>query len=172
MMLMYNCIVYLLYYFRSSGGMSCHYFLLTPGGGRSLVLRMGEPGLYCPQSVAVYNSISVTAFVQTDQDQALNPEAFKLLLSIVREDLQNRNLPMPKYLLRYTAHSLLTILYNSLYSHKELRGSGWHGWISNMDELRTMSGMTKPDNIGDFLGYATVPIQSHISASICSHVSE
>ena len=103
MMLMYNCIVYLLYYFRSSGGMSCHYFLLTPGGGRSLVLRMGEPGLYCPQSVAVYNSISVTAFVQTDQDQALDPEAFKLLLSIVREDLQNRNLPMPKYLLRYTA---------------------------------------------------------------------
>ena len=89
--------------------MSCHYFLLTPGGGRSLVLRMGEPGLYCPQSVAVYNSISVTAFVQTDQDQALDPEAFQLLLSIVREDLQNRNLPMPKYLLRYTAQFSQTL---------------------------------------------------------------
>ena len=76
---------------------------------RRLVLRMGEPGLYCPQSVAVYNSISVTAFVQTDQDQALDPEAFKLLLSIVREDLQNRNLPMPKYLLRYTAQFSQTL---------------------------------------------------------------
>ena len=156
--------------------MSCHYFLLSPGFGRSLVLRMGEPGLYCPQSVAVYNSISVTAFVQTDQNQALDPEAFQLLLSIVREDLQNTNLPMPKYLLRYTACTLLTnITHNliiSLCSHKELRGSGWHGWISNMDELRTMSGMTKPDNLADFLGYAPVPIQSRIAASICSHVSE
>ena len=84
--------------------MSCHYFLLSPGAGRSLVLRMGEPGLYCPQSVAVYNSISVTAFVQTNQDQALDPAAFKLLLSIVEEDLQNADLPMPKYLLRYTTH--------------------------------------------------------------------
>ena len=41
-----------------------------------------------------------------------------------------------------------------------------------MDELRTMSGMTKPDNIGDFLGYAPVPIQSRIATSISSHVSE
>ena len=82
--------------------MSCHYFLLSPGAGRRLVLRMGEPGLYCPQSVAVYNSISVTAFVQTDQDQALDPAAFKLLLSFVEEDLQKADLPMPKYLLRYT----------------------------------------------------------------------
>ena len=92
---------------------------------------MGEPGLYCPQSVAVYNSISVTAFVQTDQDQALDPEAFKLLLSIVREDLQNRNLPMPKYLLRYTAQfsqTSHTTLYLSTATRSCVAAGGMAGY--------------------------------------------
>ena len=45
-------------------------------------------------------------------------------------------------------------VFTYIFSYNELRGigSGWNGWISNMDDLRKFSQMTKPDNLTDALG--------------------
>ena len=83
-----------------SGGMSGHYFLLSEQDGRSLMWRMGDPGKFNPQIVGVYNYVTIVAFVVTDQHQALDPAAFLLLLDTIKTDLQNVDLPMPKFLLR------------------------------------------------------------------------
>ena len=56
-----------------------------------------------------------------------------------------------------------------IFSYNELRGSGWNGWISNMDDLRKFSQMRKPDNLTDALGLThlrgcpvTFPYQNQI----------
>ena len=83
-----------------SDGKSGHYFLLSEQDGRSLMWRMGDPGKFNPQIVGVYNYVTIVAFVVTDQLQALDPAAFQLLLDTIKTDLQNVDLPMPKFLLR------------------------------------------------------------------------
>ena len=83
--------------------MSSHYFVLGGGSaGRTLVWRMGDPGSSYPQSVSIYNSITVVAFVMTNpKTHALDYGAFELLLSMVEADLRRVDMPTPKYLLRY-----------------------------------------------------------------------
>jgi len=110
------------------GGMSCHYIVIR---NPRLILQLANPTEFIPQSVAKYNKISVTAFVQTDEDDNLDEDDFFHLINTVKHDLEN--FPFPKYLL----------------SHKELRHSGWHGFISNMEILRKISGLKTPrdDNI-------------------------
>ena len=88
--------------------MSTNYFVLSdPRTKKNLAIRMADPTLHLPQSVAKYNPLTVSAFVQTDQNENMNEDAFLLLLKLVKHDFdQYMNTsqtwyPYPKYLLRY-----------------------------------------------------------------------
>ena len=92
---------------KFSNGMSTNYFVLSdPGTKKNLVIRMADPALHVPQSVAIYNPIAVSAFVQTDHKTNMNEDAFLLLLKMIKYDFdQYMNssqtwYPYPKYLLR------------------------------------------------------------------------
>ena len=63
-----------------SKGLITNYVVLH-NMSRSLIIRLGDPSQYSPQSVGRYNTVSVTALVQTNQDQEFNLEAFTKLLS-------------------------------------------------------------------------------------------
>ena len=77
--------------------MSCHYIVIR---NPRLILQLANPTEFIPQSVAKYNKISVTAFVQTDEDDNLDEDDFFHLINTVKHDLEN--FPFPKYLLRCT----------------------------------------------------------------------
>ena len=86
-------------YWYFSGGVSGHYFVLSGGDrGRTLIWRWGHPGEYYCKSVGVYNPITIMAFVETDQNEALDNGAFQMLLEMVKNDLPSAD--QPKYLLR------------------------------------------------------------------------
>ena len=81
--------------------MSTNYFVLSdPRTKKNLAIRLGDPALHSPQSVAMYNPLTVSAFVQTDQNNNMNEDAFLLLLKMIKHDLYQACYPYPKYLLR------------------------------------------------------------------------
>ena len=89
-----------------SKGLSTNYVVLH-NMSRTLIIRMGDPARYAPQSVARYNPVSVTALVQTNDDQEFPMDAFDKLLDVVRNDLED---------VRMSPHNILV-------SHQEIRGS-------------------------------------------------
>ena len=115
-----------------SQGFSCNYIVVQTNNG-SLVIRMADPALYKPQSAGIYNSVAISALVQTNQDQEVAEDALQDLLSVISSDLEKKSLILPHFLL----------------SHQELGRSADLGRIANMDRLRNISGMRKPseDNI-------------------------
>ena len=109
-----------------SRGMITNYVVIH-NKSSSLIIRLGDPAQYIPQSVGRYNTISVTALVQTNEDQEVPIEAFNNLLDIVKADLEEAGLAPPSFLV----------------SHQEIRGSFGEGWIANIDQLRKHTGMRK-----------------------------
>ena len=62
--------------------MSTNYFVLSdPGTKKNLVIRMADPALHIPQSVAIYNPLAVSAFVQTDHKCNMNEDALVVYTS-------------------------------------------------------------------------------------------
>ena len=96
--------------------MSTNYFVLSdPGTKKNLVIRMADPALHIPQSVAIYNPLSVSAFVQTDHKSNMNEDAFLLLLKMIKYDFDQYMsssqtwYPYPKYLLRYNNFPIFSL---------------------------------------------------------------
>eukprot|EP00092_Neocalanus_flemingeri_P032536 GFUD01035385.1.p1 GENE.GFUD01035385.1~~GFUD01035385.1.p1 ORF type:complete len:856 (+),score=188.99 GFUD01035385.1:100-2667(+) len=115
-----------------SRGQSINYIVLH-NMSSTLIIRLGDPARYCPQSVANYNPFSVTTMVQTNNDQEFPEEAFEKLLEIISKDLGEVGMTIPQFLV----------------SHQEIRASWQEGWISNIDRLRRVTGMRKP-SLQDF----------------------
>ena len=125
--------------------------VLTSSKEPPLIIRFSSPANVIPQSVAKFNRLSITAFVIPNDDQSLDVEAFQLLLDTIKKDMAEKfeeSDCLPRYLM----------------SHSELRGSGWHGTISNMGELRRLSGMKHPRedgmDISDLLAFTSAPSAS------------
>ena len=79
--------------------MMTNYLVLM--GESALIMRVSHPGTYYPQSVAKYNQLSITAFVQTNEDQAFDEEAFKLLLKVIKNDMVEYDVDYkPQFLMR------------------------------------------------------------------------
>ena len=117
-----------------SKGFSCNYVVVqTTNRGGALVIRMADPVCHKPQSAGIYNSVAISALLQTNQEQEVAEDALQDLLSVMSSDLEMRSLTLPRYLL----------------SHQELGRSADLGRIANMERLRSLSGMRKPsdDNI-------------------------
>ena len=110
-----------------SKGFSCNYVAVQTRTG-ALVIRMADPGRHKPQAAGQYNSVAISALVQTNRDQEVAEDALRDLLSVISADLEKESLSLPLYLL----------------SHHELGRSAYLGRIANMERLRSISGMRKP----------------------------
>ena len=79
--------------------MMTNYLVLM--GESALIMRVSHPATYYPQSVAKHNKLSITAFVQTNEDQAFDEEAFKLLLKVIKNDMVEYDVDYkPQFLMR------------------------------------------------------------------------
>ena len=83
-----------------SRGQSTNYIVLH-NMSSTLMIRMAEAARHFPQSVARYNPFSVTALVQTNNDQEFLEEAFQKLMEVIRKDLDNVEMAPPQLIVSH-----------------------------------------------------------------------